>query len=320
MSEVYDISLFKPNKWNYNLLTDDEFNQLVSDLKNNIMVDKIIVRRKGDAYEIIDGEFRIKALKSLGIKTVPSVNVVIVDFTDADVRKYLRSKRIRGSRKNLIKESSVMLEDYQASGLSLTEYANKLGMDKGGLSRILSRCNIPLPAQELVIRSDVSPSVLDEIISVRPDYCTNVIQRAIEERWTVDDARTNVKLGTTIDGQPIKRTDDKRSESDLSRIDYYDRVALTKFLEPCVNTLATMMRYCKQLNANITQGELERIIKSITKTKNRIEGVKVMYPYTKGDIKRSNDLTNWLSSGTDDERKQKIVIVEERIRKIGEAK
>ena len=69
-------SPFQP-RCNFNL------DNLVMEIKKDGLLSDLVVRRKGDYYEIIDGERRWRTLKNLGWKTVP---VRVVDADDAKAR------------------------------------------------------------------------------------------------------------------------------------------------------------------------------------------------------------------------------------------
>ncbi|HRZ34016.1 MAG TPA: ParB/RepB/Spo0J family partition protein [Candidatus Moranbacteria bacterium] len=69
--QLVEIEMLKPNTYNPNIMTDDAFNSLVEDFKENGFVGQPIII--DDNNEIIDGEHRWRAAKILGFEKVPTV-------------------------------------------------------------------------------------------------------------------------------------------------------------------------------------------------------------------------------------------------------
>lgn len=323
MSQVgYPLNLFVPNKWNYNILTDEEFNELVEDTRKVGIREKITVRQKGEQFEVLNGVHRIKALKTIEAPDVPRDKVDIVSMTDSEARAYIRSSKTRGSKKDLIKEAYMVYEDFEelkkaGSISSLQDYSKHSGIEYSKLSRMLARCNLSSVAQQIVSQGNISAAVLDELLVVRQDYQREMITRAIDENWTVEQAKLNVKAGVTIDGKPVRKAEGKR-ESDITKLDMFDRMAVAKVLESTINGLSNVIRYCEGKGATITSTEFSGIVDKATKAKKNMEGQSVVYPYNgQGAVKSMNVVRDWLVAGTEDERKAKVAAVEERIRMIG---
>ena len=80
---------------NPNRMSDKTFAKLVRNIKKTGRYEPIIVRPKGDSYEIINGHHRIKALQQLGIKTA---DIVIWDVNDNETDILLTTlNRLSGS-------------------------------------------------------------------------------------------------------------------------------------------------------------------------------------------------------------------------------
>jgi ParB-like chromosome segregation protein Spo0J len=311
------ISSFINNPWNFNVMTDAELEILAADIKSGAVIDKIVFRKKGDRYEIIDGEQRIKALKMLGWKELPSDLCDVRDYSDAQVRSYVRSSLTRGSRKDLIREAEVYLEDYQASGLDMKAYAEKIGVEYTRLSRILKRNNMPLPAKAYVQRNDVHSQVLDELLMARPDYVLPFLERAVNEKWTVEDTKLAIKAGVTVTGEPIKNKVGKDRITDVVKLDMVDRSAMSQILGGNISSITKMMSMCRGKGVIFTGRDFELLIKSINNLKTRIDGQRTVYSTKSGEqTRKSSDVSEWISSGSDDERRDKVSRVNAKIQEL----
>ena len=82
--KMVETKSLKPNEYNPNIMTDEQFQSLVDDFKENGFVGQPIIIN--DKKEIIDGEHRWRCAKFLGYETVP---VVYFNPKDADHQKIL---------------------------------------------------------------------------------------------------------------------------------------------------------------------------------------------------------------------------------------
>jgi len=94
--EIKQISVnnISPNKINPNRMPDKTFKKLQSSIKMFGMMMPIIVRKLGDnKYEIIDGEWRWKAHKAMGIG---DIQAKIMEATEDEVAKLILATTIKG--------------------------------------------------------------------------------------------------------------------------------------------------------------------------------------------------------------------------------
>ncbi len=77
--KMVNISLVKPNPWNPKDKQREEFQKVKKSVETNGLRSPIVVRNKGEYYEIIDGEQRYTACLELGFE-----NIIIYDEGDLD--------------------------------------------------------------------------------------------------------------------------------------------------------------------------------------------------------------------------------------------
>jgi hypothetical protein len=72
-TEVVDENPLNPNKESKFV-----FSKLIESIRENGFVDPIIVRQKGERYEVIGGAHRLRAAKELSMPEVPAINIGVV--------------------------------------------------------------------------------------------------------------------------------------------------------------------------------------------------------------------------------------------------
>lgn len=97
--ELLDLAKIKPNKWNPNKQTERQFEAEVESICANGFIAPILVRAKGDGYEILDGEHRYKAMNLIienqlqGNKNVPDlvaakkIPAIVINVNDSEAKK-----------------------------------------------------------------------------------------------------------------------------------------------------------------------------------------------------------------------------------------
>lgn len=162
--QMVETRKLKPNQYNPNIMTDEQFKSIVQDFKENGFVGQpIIVDKK---YEIIDGEHRWRCAKYLNFKKVP---IVMFDPKDDDHKKMLtigwNSKRGEFSPTKLAQIVQDLNQRY-----TLEELSGRLGFN---MERLRDSLAMPQVTSKFIeqIRNDAKqreqeiPSVMNFAIS-----------------------------------------------------------------------------------------------------------------------------------------------------------
>lgn len=114
-----------PNKINPNKMSTQTFNKLKLSLQKFGQLSPIIVRKKQDNFEIIDGEYRWRASKELGLT---EIQAKIIEATDDEVAKLIFATTIKG--KHNIYETTDIIESLVKTEDKETLEACNLDKDK----------------------------------------------------------------------------------------------------------------------------------------------------------------------------------------------
>jgi len=120
--EVYlPIDKIVPNKWNVNVPTDETLKKIREDMMKHgeRFVEPIIVRRKDDHYEIVDGEQRWRIAKELGWEKIP---VIVKNLNDVEAKRLCLSYNITEGNPDWFKLSKIMRKDLEERGEVYTIY------------------------------------------------------------------------------------------------------------------------------------------------------------------------------------------------------
>ncbi len=119
--------------------------ELTQSIKEKGVIQPILVRRRGDAYELIAGERRLRACNSLGIKELP---VIIREVTDRDSLEISLIENIQRQELNPIEEAHAyqyLIEKFQVTQEKISEV---LGKARVTITNTLRLLKLPLEIQE----------------------------------------------------------------------------------------------------------------------------------------------------------------------------
>jgi ParB/RepB/Spo0J family partition protein len=128
------IDQLDPNPWNPNELTDEQRAELLAEIQRLGRLPKpIVVRPRGDRYEIVDGEHGWRAARECGLTEVPCEVVDVDDFI-ARLETY---KRNQHGTHNRVREGQLFREMLKLRRTSQRKLAGMFGISEATLRNCL---------------------------------------------------------------------------------------------------------------------------------------------------------------------------------------
>ena len=162
--EIVDIDWLKPNDYNPNRQTDDEFEKLKTSIVENGFKQPVVCLEDGT---IVDGEHRWRACRELGM---PQIAVVKTNLDD--VQRKLATIQFNEARGNEDMELlSAMMRDFETLGIS-DRIQGSLGLDEEGWQRLIDYGGTVLdqfPGEEPSPAWEPSPTATGQVESYRTE-------------------------------------------------------------------------------------------------------------------------------------------------------
>lgn len=145
---VLSIDKIKPNKDQPRKQFDEnELNELADSIKQNGILQPLLVRKVGNYYEIVAGERRYQASKIAGLKEVP---VVIREISDEDVFKLALIENLQRSDLTPIEEARGYKQLIKEKDLTQEELSKILSKSRSAITNTLRLLDLPEEVQDLV--------------------------------------------------------------------------------------------------------------------------------------------------------------------------
>ena len=125
----------------------ETINELAASIREHGVLQPILVRPSGEAYEIIAGERRWRASKVAGKETIPAI---VERFDDATALEIALIENLQREDLSPLDESIIYKKMTDELGYSIRQLAGKLGKDKGYVENRLRLANAPEDVREMV--------------------------------------------------------------------------------------------------------------------------------------------------------------------------
>ncbi len=148
------ISQIKPNPFQPREDFDSQgIEELAQSIKEKGVIQPLLVRRKGDYYELIAGERRLRAANSLNLKEIP---IIVKDVEDRDSLELALIENIQRQDLNPIEEAHAyqyLIDKFQVTQEKISEV---LGKARVSITNTLRLLKLPQEIQEEMKKGRIS--------------------------------------------------------------------------------------------------------------------------------------------------------------------
>lgn len=137
--------------------------ELESSIRSNGLLQPITVRRKGDGYELIAGERRLRAARNLDWKEIPAV---VRDIDDQTLLVLALVENLQRSDLNPIEEARGYERLLGEFSLTHQEVAEAVGKDRSTVTNLLRVLTLPDAVQKLVETGKISAGHARALVGV----------------------------------------------------------------------------------------------------------------------------------------------------------
>lgn len=184
---------------------EEELNELTRSIRENGVIQPIIVRKIGDKYEIIAGERRFRAAMQAGLSAIPAL---VRAATDEEMLELALVENIHRSDLNAIERAKAYQRFIQTFSLSQTEAAQKLGEDRTVISNYIRLLDLPQDLQAMITHDQLSMGHARALLALPSDELRRKLaNRAMAGRLSVREVERLVRkyLEVNQDSKPEKK-------------------------------------------------------------------------------------------------------------------
>nr|WP_283102059.1 ParB/RepB/Spo0J family partition protein [Olsenella intestinalis] len=161
----------------------DLLDELADSIKQNGILQPILVRKKGASYEIVAGERRYQAAKLAGLKEIP---VNIKEISDEDVFKLALIENLQRSDLNPIEEAQGYQKLIKENDFTQEELGKVLSKSRSAIANTLRLLDLPDEVQEMMAEGKLTAGHARAILAVAgEDGRIRLARKVVDENLTV---------------------------------------------------------------------------------------------------------------------------------------
>ena len=210
------ISLIDPNPLQPRTVFDPtKLTELADSIQANGIIQPLIVRRKGDRFELIAGERRLRAAQEAGLSLVPAI---VQDYADDRLLEIALIENIQREDLNPVETAQALDRLVRQSNLSHEEIGKRTGKDRTTITNLLRLLKLPAEVQILLAERKLSMGHARAILGLNfPEEQKALAEHAVKHGYSVRQVEQAVQdsPGHAIrKGEPAKSTEKAKERAD----------------------------------------------------------------------------------------------------------
>lgn len=178
---------------------EDKLADLISSIQEKGIIQPLVVRQKGDKYEIVVGERRFLAAKKLKLSVIPAI---IRKADDEESLELAIIENIQRSNLNPIEEARAYEQLMSKYTLTQEAVAGKVGKSRESVANMLRLLKLSNEIQRFVLDEKISMGHARALLSLEhADKQRDIARRIIAQRLSVRDVE---KLVSQANGPKLK--------------------------------------------------------------------------------------------------------------------
>jgi ParB family chromosome partitioning protein len=200
-----DVDLIDPGSEQPRTRFDEEaLERLTVSIKEHGVVQPILVRRRGNRFELIAGERRWRAAQKAGLSKIP---VVVREVADGDLLEIALTENVQREDLNPIEEAQAYQKLIERVGLTQEALAARFGRDRSYITNYLRLLRLPEDVQRLVEEGRLSTGHARTVLGLphqdqQRRAARHVIEKGLSVRAT--EALVRKSLDSGSEGQTRK--------------------------------------------------------------------------------------------------------------------
>jgi ParB family chromosome partitioning protein len=171
---------------------DESLIDLANSIKENGIIQPIIVRQKGSKYEIVAGERRFRAAQMAGLDRVP---VMVRVTNDTEMLALALIENIHRADLNPIERAKAYQNFLDTFKLTQEQAAQKLGEDRSVIANYIRLLNLPIEIKQMLVDGSLSMGHGRAILALpTDDLKRKLANRALAGRLSVREVERLVRI------------------------------------------------------------------------------------------------------------------------------
>lgn len=171
---------------------EEKIVELSESIKNQGILQPLVVRQLTDGYQLIVGERRFRAAKRAGLDTIP---VIIKEVSDKESLELALVENIQREELTPIEEALAYQKLMNGSGFTQDQVARRVGKSRPSVANLLRILSLPQQIQDLVNKGGISVGHARALLAINtPNEQLHLAHRIESEQLSVRETEEIVNI------------------------------------------------------------------------------------------------------------------------------
>lgn len=185
------------------IFDEDRIGELLQTIKTHGVIQPIVVRMRNGGYEIIAGERRWRAVKKLGLETIPAI---IRDFNDAQAASIALIENLQREGLTAIEEAVAYQKLMELHQLTQESLAQRLGKSQSTIANKIRLLQLPEPVKQALMDRKITERHARALLSLdNEEWQMKVLAEVIEKELNVKQTEARIHFYKEVVGKPKKK-------------------------------------------------------------------------------------------------------------------
>lgn len=193
------------------IFKEKELDELTESIKQNGIIQPLLISKAEKGFELIAGERRLRAAKKAGLEKVPAI---IKNGTDRDKMVMSIIENVQRSDLNCVEEALAyynLMDDFK---LSQEEVSKRVGKERSTVANFLRILKLPRAVIELVQKDFLTFGHAKVLAGVQErEKSIRLAEMAVAENWSVRELEKKTK------SNPLPKSEPKRDRDLEEKLD-----------------------------------------------------------------------------------------------------
>ncbi|TCS75190.1 ParB family chromosome partitioning protein [Effusibacillus lacus] len=186
------VNLIEPNRFQPRTVFDDErIDELSQTIRTHGIIQPIVVRKNGSAYELIAGERRWRAAIKIGMTTIPAI---VRELNDTHAASIALIENLQRENLTAIEEAVAYQQLIELHGLTQESLAQRLGKAQSTVANKLRLLNLPQEVQDALLSREITERHARALLTLSStELQLKVLAEIIEKQWNVKQTENRIE-------------------------------------------------------------------------------------------------------------------------------
>ena len=176
---------------------------LAQSIRQNGIIQPLVVRRSTGGYQLIAGERRWRAAQKAGLHKVPCI---VREVAEENLLEMSLIENIQREELNPIEEANAYRNLLESRSLTQEEVAHRVGKERSSITNALRLLKLPSEIQRFVENEDLSMGHARALLAIESEEAQIKLARRITEKRLSVRATEQLVKQRAAAGTPIKRS------------------------------------------------------------------------------------------------------------------